>query len=234
MLNTQKVLNHVKLNLGYPFKGVEHSDNTILNYIRTTSLIEFSEYIPDRNMIHITQDNLVQNSKNLYILNDPDERDIITVVNVVPEMPNLLMVGHPWLQIPSNLSQVENIIMGSQDARLKYTYSPLSKTWEFIPPNKLYLYPSYFSTVYGIRYERTHDKNFFSIPPKFEILFLKLCVADTLDLIASIREQYSEWNTPFGNIPLNADVLRNRSNDLKTEVKEKLSSIPPNIIVEVY
>lgn len=230
MLTKEKVLNHVKLNLGFPYKAIEHSDSILLEYIYTHTIPFFSNYIPDKARMVLNNENRV--GENLYILNDPEGCDILSIQDLIPNASASYVAGHPiypaftFDDLPIFTLQVSKARMISQFIR---------PTFEWIPPNKLYITPSTYSIIkeYMVRYTRTHPTSFYTIPVTFQSIFLDLCTADCLDIIASIRSQYGSLNTPFGEINLNPDALISRASELRNSAVEKLNTIPPATIVEI-
>jgi hypothetical protein len=106
--------------------------------------------------------------------------------------------------------------------------------WEFIPPNRLHIYPSRLIGMnFLVRYEKVHPGDFSTIPVRFESSFRNLALATVLDNIAGIRSKYQTVATPFGEISLNVEDLRTRAESLRTAELERLKSLPPNTIVEV-
>jgi len=47
MLNDSKVLKYIKRNLGFPFMHLEWSDEEILEYVKESTIPEFSYYVPE-------------------------------------------------------------------------------------------------------------------------------------------------------------------------------------------
>jgi len=54
-----------------------------------------------------------------------------------------------------------------------------------------------------------------------------------MTICGNIRNKYQTITTPFGDIPLNADI-RDRAETLEQNVIAKLESLPPNILIDVY
>lgn len=231
MLDKDIVLNHVKLNLGFPYKAIEHSDDLLYDYICKYTIPFFSSYVPDKARINI--DNSFKAPNDTYFLiNDPDGCSILAIQDVIQDASISFLTNHPITPILSfeNLSETYLNISKS-----RMTSQLMKTTFEWIPPNKLYLYPNTYglSGSYMIRYLRTHPITFYTIPVIFQSIFLDLATSHCLEMIASIRSTYTNLNTPFGEININADALISRATDLKNGALEKLNTIPPSVIVEI-
>ena len=232
ILTPQSVLTYIKLNLGFPYKSLEHTDDTILNYITTYTLLKFSEEFPQEAYLAIGEQDKGPNTLNEYLLKDPDDRQILSVVDVFIPREHVWLFGYSWDLMPS-LESVYIDTLTNTEASLKQSVSLLKKSWTFIPPNRLIVVPAIFQTPLLVKYHRTHAKDFSSIPPLHAHTFLQMCLADVLDWFASVREQYQSVETPFGTITLNPEALRERAREIREELREIISTLPPNTIVAV-
>ena len=80
MLNSSKVLNYIKGEIGFPWQFVELSDEEILEHIREISMKTFAHYFPDEISIGLnlqTASNKVPNKANEYYITDPEGREIL-------------------------------------------------------------------------------------------------------------------------------------------------------------
>ncbi|MGB4206062.1 MAG: hypothetical protein WBJ84_10655, partial [Bacteroidales bacterium] len=72
------------------------------------------------------------------------------------------------------------------------------------------------------------------IPNALKSEFMDLALAEIKVIIGSIRNMYGQGqiSTPFGEINLNGDMLKQEGDDLKREILEKLEehSLPPVVI----
>jgi hypothetical protein len=233
MLSPDSVLEYVKLNLGFPYKSIEHEDQTILNYINTHTVNLFSGYVADIARMQFDADDAVPGTNNAeYIMNDPEGCDILNVKDVIHSITDAFVTNHPWLFFPS-YDDLPGHYIDIFRSRTQNMLSLTKKTYEFVPPNKLYLTPIRFVTAFLVKYERTHPTDYSTIPAQWISVFLDLALADVKDLVASIRELYGELTTPWGPIPLNPEALRANAESIRTPALEKLASIPPSLILDV-
>lgn len=230
LLTPQTVLTYVKLNLGFPYKALEHTDDTILNYIKTYTLLKFSEEFPQEAYLKVEEKDKIPGTENEYLLRDPDDRQILSVCDVFIPREVAWALGYT-LDILPTLESVVNVTLDNTEASLKHSVSLLKKSWTFIPPNKLIVVPALFQVPLLVRYQRTHATDFSTIPPLHAHLFLQMCLADVLDWFASIREQYQSVETPFGTISLNPEALRERAREIREELREIFATLPPNVVV---
>ncbi|MEM0265599.1 MAG: hypothetical protein QXP13_06410, partial [Candidatus Methanomethylicia archaeon] len=142
MLNPSTVINFVKLNLGVPLRPVEHSDQTILDYICTITIPTFSRYAPFKKhtILNSPQVYTDANNNTYFILDDSDA--IINVITVTTSLSNRLMAGEPWV-IYVGQNEAQDLTMQYAWVDATKVYSPLNFSFEYIPPNQLYLYPTY-------------------------------------------------------------------------------------------
>ena len=101
MLTPQQVLEFIKLNLGFPYKALEHSDEAILNYIRNYTLVAFSEKVPQTWYKAIGDEDRIPNTMNEYFINDPDDRVVLTVRDVLVPREIAYLTGYPWNFMPT-------------------------------------------------------------------------------------------------------------------------------------
>jgi len=233
MLSPDKVLGFCKLHMGWPYKSTEHSDETIKNYIDTHTINLFSSYVPDvANMTFTAADAVPGSDSHEYLINDPEDCDILDVKDVIHSISDAFVTNHPWLFFPT-YDDLPGHYMDIFRSRTQAMLSVTKKAYEFRPPNKLYIMPARMITDFVVKYERTHPLDYSTIPAQFISIFLDLALADVKDLFASIREQYQNINTPWGEIPLNPEALRTSAETLRTAAIDKLGTVPPSLILDI-
>lgn len=236
MLSQQKVLYYIKRQLGFPHVGIELSDDDIEMEIKMFVIPEFSKYLPHENEISLdTNDPEVQTgSDNVFYIFDPDGCSILNIQKVIYDEGELIFGGYPYTNPYAGIDQVTQYVHNIEEAETAMIYSGGAKTFKFIPPNKLRIYP-YKMTPESmvIRYERTHLEDLSTIPVEYETEFLNLALAHIMIICGNIRNKYQSISTPFGDVPLNADI-RERGETIKQAVIDKLNLLPPNILIDIY
>jgi hypothetical protein len=236
MLNWSFILNRIKDDLSLPNQPLEKTDDEIIDYLKRNALKKFEKYFPDRNIITLnTADESVQvsNKVSTYYLFDPDDREILNVVQMDTNSGDLMVLGHniwgAW-----SYDQITDIALANSKARNTKPYSMFNYTTEFLPPNMIRILPK-FSGTCAIEYERSHDPELSTIEPSLQDYFVDLCLGMIEMWIGKIRQKYTSYNTPFGEIQLNADVIFNDGKDLYDKTIEKLESgsIGMNIRIDV-
>jgi hypothetical protein len=237
MLSMQKVLYYIKRQLGFPYVGIELSDNDIEMEIKMFVLPKFSKYVPNINWVPVNPNNpqhLVTPGSNMYYIFDPDGCSILNVVAVHYEETDYLVHRYPYTYTLANEEEVIAYVEGIERAETAMIFSGAARTFMYIPPNIIRVYPHREPPAsFIVKYERVHPEHLATIPAEFEIDFLVLSLAHIMTICGNIRNKYQTITTPFGDIPLNAD-LRERAETLEQNVISRLENLPPNILIDVY
>jgi hypothetical protein len=238
MLNANRVLNYIKTNIGFPFQFIEKTDEEILDYVKTYSLREFSQYFPDVVTIGYNpniESNKVPGRSNEYYIVDEQGLEILGVSNVYFPQGDYLLHGHPPLG-PLSLGELASWVLSVEVSMWVKQFSSYDRTFEFKPPNILRISSSPTSTdFFAIEYERVHPPDFSKVRSDLEHYFLDLALADIMIVIGRARKRYAGGNlrTPFGEIPLDGDILE-EGKEKKREVLEKLQAGPLlNVLIDI-
>lgn len=229
MLTWSFILQRIKEELSLPFQVLEKSDEEIIDYCKRNSLKTFEQYFPDKNRITLNcADDRIKvpgRVSEFYII-EPDEREILGVIDFIPTMGPLLMNNHPWLG-PFSYGEIENWALKTYQAGLLNQFSNFKYNYEFIPPNQLRISPQ-FNGNCVVEIERSHDLELSTIPPTIQNTFVNLCIGQFLMMIGRIRKKYSSYSTPFGNIELSGDDLFNDGKEIydRTIDEMKMGSLP--------
>jgi len=237
MLNSARVLKYVKSHLGFPFQQLELEDNDIMEHIVDFSLREFSQFIPEKKKLHLDfLDNTfkVPGRQNEFYLQDPQNLEILTVVDIYFDGSALMFHGHqPW-GVWSH-GDMGNWALSQTMAANQMMYSSFDHTFEFSHPNIVRISPIPSSTSgCTVEYERQQPPDFRGIPNEFQVLFCEMALADMMIVLGRIRKKYGDGTlrTPFGEIPLSAEILE-EGKEKKTHIIEKLTvGTYPNIIID--
>ncbi len=239
MLNQSRVLDYIKMNLGFPYNPLELNDDEILNYVKSYTIREFSHHIAAVKKINLNLNNpclKVPNRQNEYYLVEPDNLEILNVSDVYFSSSNLIFTGHPIMGVfsqadtPAWMLQVEN---GMQ----AHLMSDFNKTWEFTHPNVLRISPIQLNeNECTVEIETMHKDDFSTITNEMQYIFMQLALADIQIMIGSMRRRYASTGgikTPFGDIPVDTEILAD-GRQLKSEIITKLenSSACMNVLFE--
>jgi len=236
MLSEQKVLFYVKDTLGYPHVNIEKSDESIMTYIKMFTIPEFSKYIPNKAIMKLDTSlpEVKTNMEDIFYVQDPDGCDVLTVEAVIQSESSLLMHSYPYVSPFTSYESLPDMVLTINEAETAAMFSRSEIAITFYPPNKLRIAnsESMGGEEYLLRYERSHKETFETIPVEFQPEFLTMCLADTMINCGNIRNKYGSIATPFGEIPINAE-LGNQGRELKTAVLDKLKEQPPNTLIYV-
>jgi len=238
MLNQSRVLDYVKDHLGFPFMFIELEDDKLMEFITTYSLREFSYYIPDIKKMNLNLLNpnvQVPGRSNEYYLEEPDNLEILNVVEVYFSLGHHILHGHPPIG-PLSHGELKEWALSVAMAGDVMMHSSYDKTYEFMHPNVLRISPvtpQHDSSV-TVEYERVHPPDFRTIPNDLQMDFCKLALADTMIRLGRIRKKYADgqMRTPFGEIPISAEIL-DEGKEMKRELLERLKeTYLPNVTIE--
>jgi len=235
MLNENTVLEYIKDNLSWSFSQLELTDENILNYIRKHTLSDFSYYVPQVWKIPLNlgiKANKVPGVSNEWYIYDPDGLEILNVVDVYPQSGDYIATGHPPIGVFS-MGELKDWALAVHNGMMVKMFSPFDLTFEFRHPNILRLSPEPRSGIVTVEYERRQPSDFSGIPNELQEFFKKLALADTMIRLGRIRKKYGgQLRTPFGEIPLESDLLE-EGKELRREVIETLERLYiPNVRID--
>ena len=239
MLSQTDVLEYIKDNLGWPFMFLELDDDKIIDYFTKHSRKTFSYYHPQKKTMALntsTESLQVADKANEYYLTEPDGIEILNVVDVYTSSGDLYLFGHPPLGVFSHMELREWALQVEMAMQTKM-FSTYDYTYEFKHPNILRIAPVTAAGGLGtitVEYERMQPEDLSGIPNDLQKYFKDLALADILIVIGRIRKRYGGGNlrTPFGEIPLEADVY-DEGKELKRETIEMLERLYiPNVRID--
>jgi len=227
MLNSTRVLNYVKDNLGFPFMHLEWDDEKIIEYIQSYTLGEFSHYFPEVRALSVdltlTANKVPGRSNEFYIV-EPEGREILSVSDILFNSGNLMMFGHPPMGALS-MGDLKEWALDVSVAGMIKMFSSYDYTHEFKHPNIVRISPVPNNVQWvTIEYERVQSSDFRGVPNDIRHFFLELALADIMIAIGRIRKRYGggSLRTPFGEIPLDSEIYE-EGKEKKREVLEKLT-----------
>ena len=238
MLNEYRVLSYIKSNLGFPFQFVEKSDEEIVEYVRENTLREWSQYNPQSGMIlmlDVTSEHTkVPGKANEFYLEEPQGLEIINVVDVYYNMSDLLVHGHPPLG-PLDHFSLRDWALSTQMAVDLKQFSSFDKSFIFRHPNILRISPVFSLASekwVAVEYERIQPGDFSGVPNDLQLLFCDFALADIMIMIGRIRKRYTDLKTPFGEIPISAEIFDEGTTKKKEILDRLITGTLTNIVVD--
>jgi len=226
MQSWNNVVDYIKKNLGVPINMLELSGDEIIKYLKEHTLVEFSQYVPNKRYYVLSNDDLVDSARQKYKINVNDYIiDVVKIYTFESTYPQSAPAPRP--------GTILNTVMFAKFEQMVQSLSPVI-TWEFTPPNYITFF--YIGTVEGlmpmlVEYSTTYE-NLNEMPPDLYPWFKKLCLADIKILIGSTRTKY-QLATPFGQIMTNGEMLRQEGMQERQIVIDNLmNNIPPDILID--
>lgn len=236
MLSQAEVLRYVKDGLAFPFQTIEWDDDKILEFIDDNTRKEFSYYHPQDNQFVALNTtlaaNIVPGHQNRYYITEPCGLEIYNVVQMYTTAGELYLHGHPPLG-PLTHGEVAGWASAVEMSMTTKQFSSFDYTFEFTHPNMIRISPSNSSSIGTVilEYEREQPSDLSGIRNDLHMYFKKMALADVMISIGRIRKRYGGGNlrTPFGEIPLESDILE-EGKEMKREVIEVLERLYiPNV-----
>jgi hypothetical protein len=198
--------------MGFPFMHLELSDEDIIEYFTTHSLREFSYYFPEKKRVGVNlqlEANQVPGRSNEFYITEEQGLEILNIVEIYFTEGNAILMGHPPIGVVSH-GELKEWALAVETSMTAKLFSNYDYTWEFIHPNKFRVSPLPINeTTITVEYERIQNPDLSGIPNEFQVLFEEFALADIMMVIGRIRKRYGggSLRTPFGEIPLEADVF---------------------------
>ena len=233
MLTQSEVLSYIKTNLGWPFMHLELEDDKIIEYVTTNTLKEFTYYVPQiwkTNLNLSIPSNKVDGIQNEFYIHDPQGLEILNVVELYTRSTQLMIHGHPPLG-PMSQGELANWALDVHNSMTTKMFSSFDITFEFRHPNIIRISPVPTEAAESVivEYEREQPKDLSGVPNDLHEYYKKLALADIMIVIGRIRKRYGNMRTPFGEIPLEAEIFE-EGKEMKREVMETLERLYiPNI-----
>jgi len=229
MVTETTLLDYIKGILGAPLMQIEMTDDEIIHYVKTYTLPFFSQYKPLRKILVVDPFDTPMNDDGTFELPIDPEHDLIGIEKIVPDITSYIMFGHPYIPFPT-WNMLPDMLLQILKSNTARKYSFMNFTYRFFRPNKLQIIPQPMNT-YGVIGLFVHSLE--TIPGDWERDFLDLALSDIMFRIANLRLKYQSFQTPFGEINLNAQDLKNDANEIRQRVLERLQGARPPVYVRV-
>jgi len=237
MLNWNTVLKYIKNRLSLPSSFIELNDDQIRDCIITKTIPEFSQYYPDQEYTTVLVNN--QNyrhefRKNWFYFFDEENLDIYGIKECYAGLEQEALTGHPLYE-PMTFSSMPWWSLDVFKSRFLAPFTRFNYTFKFQHPNLIQVLPG-IDANFAILYEREQPHDLSRIPNSLKGKFMDLCLAETKIVIGSIRNMYGQGQiiTPFGEINLNGDVIKQEGEDLRRELIEKMEEDSmPSVVIDI-
>lgn len=229
MLNWNQVLNYTKARLSLPSTFIENTDDEMKNYIINTALREFSQYFPDTSRATIITSNpnyKVDGKSNQFYFFDEEGLDIISIVECYFPLDNTLWSGHPAFG-PVSMETMKWWALDVFTSKMFAKFSDFNKSYHHIYPNIIEIFDANnlgFSENIVVEYERMQPHDLSKIPVAMSMDFMNLALGHVMLKLGSLRSHYGDGRvvSPFGEIPLNGEAMKQEGKELIREVVDKL------------
>lgn len=219
------VIDHIKTELGADVMQLELDDQTIIEKIQMHVLPEFSAYDGLHKYYKMTEACIINTDPVLEYEFKDFPYKIFEVKNKIDKA--------NYIQFDQIYSQ--SISGDITDYLVRQNYLDMASiaradnTWRFIAPNKFQVTKAAFSYItdeFILELDVCHNDPT-TISPGLYDSFRDLACSYIMNAIGKIRKKYNNFNTPFGNIQLNADELIQDARDLRQRTLEELKRTPP-------
>jgi hypothetical protein len=232
VLTVEQIVSYIKRTLGTPFVSIELVDSIIETIVIEDVLPIFTQYVPDSNRIIIDKSKKDQRVdpkiKNLYWVRDPDEREVLCVVDVTETHGALIASNYPIILPIGSYESLPEMVLNIHKAEYAMKYSTSDLTWKQEQNlNQVWIYGNdSLSNYYSVRYTRTHAEDLSTVPYEYIQSFRDLSLAQVQIVLGNIRQKYGTLNTPLGDIQINTEIGA-KGTELFNATVEKLLKTQP-------
>lgn len=246
------ILNYIKRNLGAKLNLLELSDEEILDGLKEDVLPYFSQFVPNKKALIISNANLssdITQTRNQYTYTLPiPEDDYITDIsevyftNYIGSDPfygtkyssmslagSMATYGYGTVGVAGGAlidAAVTNIFLDILN------YFSVKQTWEFFPPDKIAFEMGIKNDAIVI-YLTEHRNPTTIMPDMYNICFKSLCLGNVMKWIVALRSKYENLSTPVGEINMNWQKLEQDSERIIEKAEDKLERVPFDRLLEI-
>ena len=223
MQNWNSLLEYIKYNLGAPNNSIELSDDEIIKYIKSNTLVEISNYVPLRKHVVLNSEDIIDSKIGKYKLNTDDY--ILDVIRIIYSTSSY---GH----------------IDSKDAIMSLIGNYVESMKSYLSPGIHFYFESPYYIIFNdsirsslmlpalVEYSTVY-KTLDEMPADiYHNYFKKMSLADIMILLGMNRSKYV-LSSPFGQIENNGSELLNKGEQLKRSILNELSQlIPPDKFID--
>ena len=225
------VIDYIKTELGADVMALELSDQVIMEKIKMHIMPEFSNYDPLTRYYKMFTGNIISRDPILTYQFTNFDYKIMSISGVIQQA-NYVDYNQMFSQ--SVAGDITDFLV-RQNYLDMAAIAQADNTWKFLPPDKIQMVRAGYSFLAEefVAVLNVAHKDPTSISPALYDSFRDLATAYIMNAIAKIRKKYNNFNTPFGNIQLNADEMLQDAKQLRMETLQELKRTPPDDLVWV-
>lgn len=205
-LSLTTVLRYINEHLGASVQEFELSEQNMMNIVIQQTIPTFSMYFPFAPYIRIDETCKVPGKMNEYYIPNKYNLTILTVTRIISNNIGLYGISGSVGYIPIGDPITAQV---NADAASATILEPL---FEFIPPNIIRIKTNGVVRPvagYLIQVQAIHPNHLKTIGANYRDIFCELAYADVLTALYSIRNRFSQLNTPYGTLTTFMDEINN-------------------------
>ena len=223
--NWANILDFIKHELGAETMQLEITDQKMVEMIQMHVLPEFSGYDGLRKYYKMTEDCIISRDPIVEYQFKDFPYKIFKVINKIDQA-NFVDFSQVFGQ--ASVGDITDFLV-RQNYMDMADMARADNTWRFMPPDKFQVTKAgftYLTDEFILELDVCHNDPT-TISPGLYDSFRDLACAYIMNALGKIRKKYNNFNTPFGNIQLNADELVQDAKDLRQRTLEELKRTPP-------
>lgn len=234
LLTPTGLVKSIKMDLGIYGMSVpvDDLDESIMDVIRTKTLVTFSEFLPHEFQTLLDLSELEElPTNNRYALSRfvlPDifgDRQIVGLRDVSIDLISYGIGSHTYdSSLGFGINDVSTMMLKTATSNLYSAMSP-ARTFNFVSPNIMELYNfDRLTTRIRVIFHLQHADNFSTIPASRTNSFYELAVIDTKIFLYQLMKHYRNMQTPVGNIDIQIDDWADAMSERKDWMQNLKSS----------
>ena len=225
------ILDYIKTELGADVMELELSDQKIVEKIKMHVLPEFSAFSGLHKWYKMTEGHIISEDPVMrYQFKDFPFK----IMEVIAKIDKASYVDYDHMFSQSVTGDVTDFLVRQNYLDIANMVRA-DNTWRFIAPDIIEVTKAGFSYIndeFLLELEVVHSDPT-SIHPDMYDMFRDLSTAYIMNAVGKIRKKFNNFNTPFGQIQLNAEELISDAKELRREALENLRKTPPDQVVWV-
>lgn len=231
------LIRHIKRKLGAPMNLIEFTDDDIYHMIVESVLPAMSQYIGKPMWLRIGSEHMVdpdasvENVQEMYEIPVPENMILIDIQDVYWHRDNMGVLG-----IYQNMLAVldpRDTVMTNEFLDMLNSMETI-QAFHFIPPNKIWFERELMGNDVILECKAQHT-DLSSVPSDIYQEILKpWALAEVMENVAAIRRKYRNVSSPFAQLELDWESLRDEAKEIKQTIQEKLDNMPPDHLVHIF